>query len=384
MHIPLKKIVLSDDRGTALEELRYGIDAALSGGVAIAPVSGTNADVSLPDSVSDDIAVVITTSGSTGRPKKTMLSRNSLRASAAGVRRALGGPGGWLLTLPPSYVAGFQVVARSVLFDSPVVCLDGSAGFTTGEFVDASRKLHASRRYVSVVPTQLRRMVADPAARDELSRFDAVLVGGARLDPATADQARPVATIRTTYGMTETCGGCVYDGIALDGVRMRIVGGEVHLGGPVLADGYLDDDRLTAAAFYEDSSGRWYRTADRGRFENGRLEIEGRLDDVINTGGVKVPPRAVDECIESCSGVEESLTFGIPDDEWGEAVVSYVCARPGSALDAERLRGVVRERLDRYSAPRSVLVSDDPPRLPNGKLDRMRIHEFFVRRKERC
>ncbi|ASU79008.1 hypothetical protein CDG81_12720 [Actinopolyspora erythraea] len=376
--IPLKPLELPEERSAALAVLRDGIGEALAGGIAVAP--GADAG-EVPETVSPGVAAVVTTSGSTGRPKRTVLGREALRASAAGTEAALGGPGSWLLTLPPGHVAGFQVVTRAVLSGSEVTPVDTSEGFTPEAFVAGSRALPPGRRYVSLVPTQLKRLLAEPAARAELGRFDGVLIGGAPLDAATAERARQVAQIRTTYGMTETCGGCVYDGTPLRDVRIRILDGEIHLGGPVLAEGYLGDDQRDAA-FYTDSEGRWFRTADRGRIVDGRLRVDGRLDDMINTGGVKVPPRAVDDCIEGLPGVAESCTFGLPDPEWGEVVASYVCVVPGTGLAGERIRGLVRERLDHYFAPRSVVVTEDPPRLPNGKLDRRRIREAFPSREE--
>ena len=154
----------------------------------------------------------------------------------------------------------------------------------------AARMPAGDRRYTALVPTQLVRFLdAEP---DALRGFDAVLVGGAATDPALLARARAEGVrVVTTYGMTETAGGCVYDGAPLDGVRVRVTDGGVELAGPVLASGYRLDPDATAAAF----EGGWFRTRDAGELDaEGRLTVLGRLDDVLISGGVNVAPAAVE------------------------------------------------------------------------------------------
>jgi O-succinylbenzoic acid--CoA ligase len=220
------------------------------------------------------------------------------------------------------------------------------------------------RGYISLVPTQLQRFVlgGDPSP---LTRFAAVLIGGGPLSPSVRSAAE-AAGIRVvqTYGMSETCGGCVYDGRPLDGVDVRIEDGEVLLRGPMLFDGYEGDPERTASALTDG----WFRTDDLGTFEDGRLRVTGRADDVIISGGVKVPARAVAQMIAVEPDVLGVEVLGVPDAEWGERVVAFVS--PDNALGLEHLRDLVKPR---EWAPRQLVLVEEIPLLPNGKPDRVRL-----------
>lgn len=290
----------------------------------------------------DPEPLVIETSGSTGRPKRVMLSRDAMRASADATHARLGGPGTWELNLPPTYVAGVQVLYRTIR---------GGGG---------------SRRYVSLVATQLVRALRSEQRVRQLREYDAVLVGGGPLLPrARSDAERQGLRIVQTYGMSETCGGCVYDGVPLDGVEVRIDDDEVLIRGPVLFDGYQDEPERTEDAFRDG----WLITQDLGHWaEDGRVKIDGRVDDVIISGGVKVPAQAVASMIRADAhgfGVE---VVGVPDSEWGERVVAVMAA--GSAISLDYVRDLVTPR---EWAPRQILVVPEIPRLPNGKPDRLAI-----------
>ena len=154
------------------------------------------------------------------------------------------------------------------------------------------RQLTDRKRLVSLVPTQLQRLLTDPDAETlaTLKRFDAILLGGARAPRAVLEAAASHSlNIHLTYGSSETSGGCVYDAKALPGVEVKTVDGRIWLGGPTIASGYLGDPELTAGHFSVDARGtRWYRTDDLGSVEDGILSVSGRADDVIITGGVKV------------------------------------------------------------------------------------------------
>jgi len=218
--------------------------------------------------------LVIETSGSTGIPKRVALSRFAMQASASATHRSLGGPGQWLLALPASHVAGVQVLFRSVLADTEPVVLD-----EYDDLVAAAAAMSGPRRYLSLVPTQLTRMLTSDRDVAALATFDVILLGGAAIDPALRRAAADVGlTVVATYGMSETCGGCVYDGIALDGVALALAAdGRIRIGGPVLFDGYDGQPDLTAEVL-EDG---WFLTSDYGRLdEDGALQVLGRVDDV--------------------------------------------------------------------------------------------------------
>jgi O-succinylbenzoic acid--CoA ligase len=307
--------------------------------------------------------LVVVTSGSTGRGRGVLLSAAALRASAAATHTRLGGPGAWLLALPVSAIAGLQVLCRSVLAGTrPEVLAKGEP------LADAVRRMPQARRYTALVPTQLRRFLdEEPAA---LGSFDAVLVGGAATDAGLLERARTAGvSVVTTYGMTETAGGCVYDGQPLDGVRVRVTDG-VELAGPTLALGYRLDPAATEAAF----AGGWFRTRDAGTLDvEGRLTVTGRLDDVVITGGVNVAPGAVETVLREHPDVADAVVFGRPDATWGHRVVATVVPTPGATPALPELREWVSDRLGRPAAPRQLHVLDALPLLHTGKPDRRAV-----------
>jgi O-succinylbenzoic acid--CoA ligase len=225
----------------------------------------------------------------------------------------------------------------------------------------------AGRRYTSLVPTQLRRFLSGEA--DALRAFDAILVGGAATDADLLDRARDEgARVVTTYGMTETAGGCVYDGEPLDGVRVRVTDG-IELAGPTLALGYRLDPDGTAEAFADG----WFRTRDAGEYSDGRLTVTGRLDDVVVTGGVNVAPAAVEAALRAHPAVADAVVFGRPDEEWGQRVVAAVVPAPGADPTLEALRPWVAERLGGPAAPRELHTVAVVPTLHTGKPDRRAV-----------
>jgi O-succinylbenzoic acid--CoA ligase len=326
------------------------------------PVRGTAGDLlellTQWQAADDPPPLVVETSGSTGQPKRVVLSREAMRASVAATHDRLGGPGQWVLNLPPTYVAGVQVLFRSVVAGTtPVVSTD---------LVGALEEMTGERRYVSLVPTQLQRVVAAQELAP-LARFDAVLVGGGPLDPAVRAAAEDAGVpVVQTYGMSETCGGCVYNGVPLDGVAVKVdAEGQVLLSGPVLFDGYEGDPRRTSEVLRDG----WLRTSDVGRLDDdGRLQVLGRVDDVVISGGVKVPGSAVARMLERHPAVTAAEVVGVPDEEWGERVVAVVTARGNP--DLAELRDLV---VPREWAPREVVVVPAFPVLPNGKVDRVAL-----------
>jgi len=326
--------------------------------------------------VPDDVALVVDTSGSTGEPRSVLLSTTALRASAAATQTRLGGPAQWLLTLPPTHVAGLQVLVRSLLAGTePVLAAPG--GFRPESFAADAARLTGPRRYVSLVPTQLHRLLDDAGAGlAGLTTFDAVLLGGAASSPALLARAKAAGVrVTTTYGMSETCGGCVYDGVPLDGVRTRVDDdGRVLLAGPVLATGYLGRPDLDAEAFVVEGGVRWLRTSDLGELTDGRLTVLGRLDDVLVTGGAKVSPAAVERLVAQLPGVGEVCVVGVPDAEWGQAVTAVVVLAAGhTAPTLDSVRSHVTRSLEPPAAPRHLVILDSLPTRGPGKTDRRAV-----------
>lgn len=322
-----------------------------------------------------DAGALIETSGSTGEPKLVILSAAALRASAEATHERLGGSGRWLLALPAHHIAGFQVAVRSVLAGTtPVSIAPGS--FSAQSFTEAAAKIIGGDlpAYVSLVPTQLRQLIRDDAARHLLASFSAVLLGGAAADPHLLQQSRELGVnVVTTYGMSETAGGCVYDGQALDGASWRLADdGRIWLGGPMLASGYLGRPDLSAAAFLESAGTRWFRTSDIGTTSNNRLEVIGRVDDVIISGGVNIAPGPIEALLRSHSDVTEAVVVGVPDPHWGQAVVALVT---GTASQ-EELRELARSRLARHAVPKKIFTQAELPMLQSGKIDRVRALEL--------
>ncbi|WP_370616360.1 AMP-binding protein [Mumia qirimensis] len=343
--------------------------SAQSTAAALRPVSGTPPEVEAAlrgwlAADADPAPLVIRTSGSTGRPKDVLLSRRAITSSAHATHARLGGPGQWLLDLPPQYVAGVQVIARSIL--------SGSAPVVTAEHVgleEAVAAMTGERTYASLVPTQLHRL-AESGRLDVLATLDAVLVGGAALDPALRARAADAGVrVVRTYGMSETSGGCVYDGVPLDGVGLRIdVEHRVWLTGPVLFDGYDGDREATDEALRDG----WLRTHDLGRLDaDGRLQVLGRTDDVVISGGVNVVLPRVAAALRGADGVVDAVVVGVPDPEWGQLVVAVVAGTPAGVA---ALRDAVEAAgLPRSWAPRRVVIVDAIPLLDHGKIDRQAV-----------
>jgi O-succinylbenzoic acid--CoA ligase len=301
--------------------------------------------------------LAVETSGSTGSPKRVLLSRAAMRASADATHARLGGPGQWLLNLPPTYVAGLQVLFRSVRAGTEPVVQAGSLEV-------AAAAMTGARRYLSLVPTQLTRL-PDLAA---LRTFDAVLVGGARLDPGLRERAaRAGVRVVATYGMSETCGGCVYDGRPLDGVAVKVgADSRIRLGGPVVFDGYDGQPEETARV----RGDGWFTTQDLGRIDHdGLLEVLGRVDDVVVSGGVNVPTSAVADRLREHPAVRDAEVVGVPDPEWGSAVVAVVAGD----VSLEQARDWVGSALPRAWAPRRVVPVEALPLLAFGKVDRLAV-----------
>ena len=386
-----------------LTDLSSALTAALGGtGPAVLAVPHGLDDVAdaAPRSAIDagvpaDVALVVRTSGSTGAPRAVLLSAEALRTSADATADRLGGHGRWLLALPATHIAGLQVLARSVLAGTRPVAL-APGPFRAPDFAAATDELvgtnphnhrdSAERRYTSLVPTQLRRLLADPHGVWALRAYDAVLVGGAATAPALVDDARAAGiSIVTTYGMSETCGGCVYDGRPLDGMTVEVEpDGRILLAGPMLATGYLGRPDLDEETFVDRAGVRWLRTSDAGsvhtRGPSGTvLTVLGRLDDMLVSGGVKVAPAAVERLVAQVPGIAEVCVVGIPDAEWGQAVTAVVVlADDAPTPRLTQVRSAVARTLGPACAPRHLVVVGSIPVRGPGKPDRHAVVELAI------
>jgi O-succinylbenzoic acid--CoA ligase len=328
----------------------------------------------------DDVALVVPTSGSTGRPKGVLLPAAALLASARLTHDRLGGTGQWLLALPPTHIAGVQVLVRSIVAGEAPVALELRAGFDPAAFAERSRALTGDRRYTALVPTQLRRLLDGGGnVLAALRTYNTILVGGSAVAAELVTRARDEGVrVVSSYGMTETAGGCIYDGVPLAGVGIEVgTDGIIELSGPTLAAGYRLDPAATKAAFMR---GR-FRTSDRGRIgRDGRLVVLGRADDAILTGGVVVDPVAVETVLSTHPAIAAAAVIGRPDREWGERVVAVVVPVASGEVPAlEDVRRWVADRLGAVQAPREVVVATTLPTLPTGKLDRSRVRETVRR-----
>jgi O-succinylbenzoic acid--CoA ligase len=293
-------------------------------------------------------ALVVPTSGTTGAAKGVVLTHHAIAASARATSERLGVEPSrhrWLACLPLSHVGGLSVVTRALLTETP---LDVHWSFDPGAVSAAA----GPEVFVSLVATALARL--DPA------RFHTVLLGG------SAPPEHVPANVVTTYGMTETGSGVVYDGLPLRGVDVAIgASGEVRLRGPMLLRAYRDGSVPLDAA-------GWYPTGDAGRFDaEGRLVVQGRLTDLIISGGEHVWPAAVEAVLRRHPSVAEVAVGGRPDPEWGQRVVAWVVPRTGAvAPTLDGLRGFVRQRLAPWAAPRELVLVDSLPETPTGKVRR--------------
>lgn len=412
------------------------------------------------------VDMVLRTSGSTtGTGKLVGVSMDALVASARATHKRLGGPGIWVLALPAYHAAGVQVLVRAAVagthvfnaykeggfdpqhlaqvidaacvaaadcgagssFDDDAVssCAGGVGGEAEGALAadDSGRTCPV---YTSLVPTQLRRALDDAQLRGALARLDAVLIGGAAAEAQLLEQAKAAGIkVVTTYGMSETCGGCVYDGQPLPGVSMDVdqATGAIWLSGPMLATGYLGDEERTKRCFVSrpqagvgasgvggtasaaesaeagaggpgagsdagagEPARRWFITSDRGQIVDGRLQVLGRLDDVIISGGIKVEPGPIEALLALNPLVSECAVVGLPDPTWGQAVTAVVvpASMPGLGRVDEgaivsQIRVYLEQKLSGAQCPKQVLLADALPYKGIGKVDRRALAQSLAR-----
>ena len=305
----------------------------------------------LSTSVSTDVALVVTTSGSTGTPKEIHLSAAAVTASAKAANTFLKADAGnsWSLLLPLTHIAGINVLVRALLLKSEVLDFRNNSQYTKADFT-------------AIVPTQLNRaLTADHQLLKHLQEAKAVLVGGAPLAESDKQSAHANGiNVITTYGMSETSGGCIYNGTPLDGVAVKIVENIIYLRGPMLAQVPLVDG--------------WLKTADIGRLENGKLAVFGRADDQIISGGEKISLSVIEQALsENFESI--FLAFAKPDQEWGERL----CIATTLELSQDTISHFLKNRFGGYATPKEIHKVDEIPLIGIGKPDRAKLIERLAK-----
>jgi O-succinylbenzoic acid--CoA ligase len=367
-----------DDVPQVRAALAVAVQPQASHAVAVLPVGppawreALAAAVEPHREVPDEVALALPTSGSTGAPAGVLLGASALAWSADAVLTRLGGPGSWLLALPLTHTAGLMVLVRAVRSGSVVHPMDLRRGFGPDAFAAAVDGLPPGRAYVSLVPTQLARLLQAGQAR-ALRRFDAVLLGGAGAAPSLLrDAAAAGVRVVVSYGLTETCGGCVLDGRPLPAVQVELLDGRIHLAGPMLAWGRRHGGRD------EPLPGR-LATADLGSWDDGRLRVLGRVDDVVESGGVSVALGRVDALLHEHPDVVEAAAVGVDDPDWGTRVVALAVPRdPASPPSVAEVRAFVHARAEPAFVPADVVWVDALPRPAPGKVDRAALRALVA------
>lgn len=364
---PLKLIAANDTFG-ALVAFGDVLDNKLAVFITAPEVNGKMPEThGLPDQVADNVALIVETSGSTGEAKRIEISRDALLASANASQIRLGGPGQWLLALPTNYIAGANVLIRALVADTQPILMNTSVPFTAEAFGRAASLMTGERRYTSLVPTQLYRLIDAIALGDnyllnQMRRFNAILVGGQAPHVEVLEKANQLGiNVVVTYGLTETCGGCVYDGEPLDGVEVEIFGGVIRIAGATLANVETDNG--------------WFATNDLGDLtDDGKWVVIGRADRVIKSGGIKISLDRVEQLARLVPGVNELAATAIADPDWGQRVgVVYT----GSPEVADDMATALANDLGPAGRPIRILRTDKLPKLANAKIDLKAVQQLF-------
>ncbi|WP_230454187.1 AMP-binding protein [Tropheryma whipplei] len=278
--------------------------------------------------VDDAVCLVINTSGSTASPKRVAFSSSSLMNSARACCSVLG-YGQWVLCLPKQYTAGVRVLVRSILSGTKPIDISENR-FSPENFIHACRRLSCSNTFTALVPTQLSALVRvaedDKNVAKVLSGFTGVIVGGQHIARSLLERSRLLGiNLFTSYGLTETFGGCVYNGLPLPGVQIQIIDGRAAIASPSLALGYLKENRqIDETGFFFDRGERWFHTNDLAVMNRGKLIIHGRIDRVINSGGMKLDLNAIETALRSLDCVEDAVLLGVKSKKWGQQFCAFI------------------------------------------------------------
>ncbi|MBI3430445.1 MAG: AMP-binding protein [Actinobacteria bacterium] len=317
--------------------------------------------------VPEQIALVTSTTGSTGRAKEVGLSASALLLSARASNLYLDATYGqvWSLLLPLTHIAGVNVLVRSLELGTSPIDLRAARG----------RMRFGRADFTAIVPTQLfRALNGDTQLLQHLKDCRAVLVGGDALAHSISSEAMRVGiNIVQTYGMSETCGGCVYNGEPLQGVEVKIMNGQVAIKSPTLATTYINNESRWLERFKDG----WFLTSDQGVITDGKLQILGRVDDVIISGGENISLNTMEEFLKShCAGVDFAA-FAVPDQEWGSSL--HIAMAPGAFISDEEIASLLVQTFGEAAKPKGFHRLSALPLMGIGKVDRNALVQLAER-----
>ena len=316
--------------------------------------------------VPNSVALVVATSGSSRGSKKVGITAQALFASARASNEFLGAKFGqvWSLLLPLTHVAGINILVRSLELGTTPIDLRDTEEFPKADFT-------------AIVPTQLfRALNGDVQLLEHLKSCQAVLVGGAALQEAIAQSAKDAGIkIVTTYGMTETCGGCVYDGTPIAGVEVKTEEGIIKIKAPMIAYAYLNDEQ----GWKNSIDDGWFLTNDLGEFVDGKLTVIGRVDDIIISGGEKISLSAVESALSAKFPENEFAAFAIPDAEWGSAL--HIAIGGKHSVSTHEISSHLEQYLGVVAKPKGFLILSALPLIGVGKVDHRALAQATLERR---
>ncbi|MBP3089298.1 o-succinylbenzoate--CoA ligase [Corynebacterium sp. sy017] len=372
--------LIIDPSPTGIDHALDVLETAIAGERSFAPLPHNDRNRAqllqrthrIGEPIDSDIALVMSTSGTTGTPKGALLSPTNLVASADATHQFLGGAGTWLLAMPAYHIAGMQVLIRSLVAGTNPVSIDVSTGFHVSDFAYAAAQLRAesTRCYTALTPLQLLKAMDTLQGIEALRLFDAILVGGAPLRAEDRRAAKELGiTVISTYGSSETAGGCVYNGTPIPGAELKIVSERIYVAGPMVARGYRNSDQ-NADSFIDG----WYASNDTGFLAQGILQVTGRIDTIINSGGLKIHPEVLEQRLAEVAGIESVCIVGIPDSKLGQAIAA---AYTGSAAPTDIIEAL--DDLPRWQLPRHILKVEQLPLIGPGKVDRVGVEKLMTK-----
>lgn len=309
------------------------------------------------------VALVVNTSGSSALAKEVGISAAALIAGAKGANKFLGAKPGqiWSLLLPLNHIAGINVLVRSLeLGTEPMDLRNSVAKYPFADFT-------------AIVPTQLYRALnGDSALLEHLISAQAVLVGGSALSSQLRQAGQQSGVnIVETYGMTETSGGCIYNGQPIEGTEFEVDDlGIISISGKSLATTYLNDPQ----SWDEQFRNGYFVTSDIGYIKNEKLFVTGRRDDVIISGGENISLSAVEELISDTFTGIQCAAFAIEDQQWGQILQLAIAGE--LKPDPSAINEYLSTKISQAAKVKNIIYISELPRTSIGKIDRRKLAEI--------